>query len=405
MNETTYLRELAKKYLEYANLPVMKEREQLWYRHNDGDKSCNPVIIEMLSFEQDLLPPLFCTDPFHRQIEYTLQSEIIRHEWIGDDRVIPAYLPVSLSINRQHLGVTLERETAGGIGFHIKPILEDLERDFEKLGPSTYSFDGEAHEKKLLRAAEIVDGILPVVTENHSLDWAVMLSKDVVDLMSMEGFFYAMMDTPELTHKLFSFLREDYRRYLLWQEQEGLLCRNTKNQYVGSGSYGFTHTMPESGERVLLNEIWGNMNSQESVGISPAMFGEFVFPYYAPLAELFGKVYWGCCEPVHSFWEDCISKLPNLAKVSISAWCDEAFMAERLKDSPVIYSRKPSPNFIGAAEQFDESAFRAHIQKTADTARDCNFEIIFRDIYTLCGDKGRAKRAVSIVREILGRKQ
>lgn len=33
--DRNYLRELAKKQLEYSKLPVMKEREQLWYKHNN----------------------------------------------------------------------------------------------------------------------------------------------------------------------------------------------------------------------------------------------------------------------------------------------------------------------------------------------------------------------------------
>ena len=32
--ERDYLRELAKKYIEYSKLPVMKERKELWYNHN-----------------------------------------------------------------------------------------------------------------------------------------------------------------------------------------------------------------------------------------------------------------------------------------------------------------------------------------------------------------------------------
>ena len=101
-------------------------------------------------------------------------------------------------------------------------------------------------------------------------------------------------------------------------------------------------------------------------------------------------------------WDDYISRLPNLAKVSISAWCDEEVMGEKLKDSPVIYSRKPSPNFVGVPEVFDEEAFATHIRKTARAARDCNVEIIMRDIYTLKGDRKRAKRAVDIARAIIG---
>jgi hypothetical protein len=42
-----------------------------------------------------------------------------------------------------------------------------------------------------------------------------------------------------------------------------------------------------------------------------------------------GRFYYGCCEAVHQSWDD-IRVLPNLAKVSISQWTDEAFMCETL---------------------------------------------------------------------------
>ena len=157
-------------------------------------------------------------------------------------------------------------------------------------------------------------------------------------------------------------------------------------------SYGY--------DNVLTKDIWVNMNSQESVGISPEMFGEFVFPGYCDLAKEFGLVYYGCCEPVHEIWDDYISKLPNLRKVSISAWCDEKFMGEKLKNGKVIYSRKPHPSLIGVGH-FDELAFKEHIKYTIRAAEGCKAEIIFRDIYTLCGDIYRAKKVVQITKELI----
>jgi hypothetical protein len=225
-----------------------------------------------------------------------------------------------------------------------------------------------------------------------------MHSKVVVDLMGMENFFMTMVDEPEMVHKLFSFIATDTENFLKWQEKEKILTTNTWNHYAGSGSYGFTN---ELSDEPILKQMWGNMNSQESVGLSASMFGEFIFPYYNQMADMFGRVYWGCCEPVHDVWDDYISKINNLSKVSISAWCDEKIMGEKLANSKVIYSRKPSPNFVGVPDIFDEKAFYEHIKTTLDSARDCNIEFIMRDVYTLKGDKTRAKKAVDIVRGLV----
>ncbi len=91
--------------------------------------------------------------------------------------------------------------------------------------------------------------------------------------------------------------------------------------------------------------------------ISPRMYGRYVHPYYCEIAEPFGLTYYGCCEPVHDIWDQYVSKLPHLRKVSISAWYEE-YMGEALRGSGVIYSRKPSPNFVGVGTSSAKKASR-----------------------------------------------
>jgi hypothetical protein len=76
-------------------------------------------------------------------------------------------------------------------------------------------------------------------------------------------------------------------------------------------------------------------------------------------------------------------------------------MGERLSGGRVIYSRKPSPNFIGIKAEFDEEAFTAYVQKTAAAVKGrCKAEFIFRDIYTLHGNLDKLRSAVEITRRI-----
>ena len=98
-------------------------------------------------------------------------------------------------------------------------------------------------------------------------------------------------------------------------------------------------------------------------------------------------------------WDSCLSKLDNLRKVSISPWCDEEFMGEMLAGSKVIYHRKPSPNYLGVGTSLDEDGLRASLRKTFQAARGCKLEITQRDVYTINGDIGKAKRYVDIVKE------
>jgi len=54
--ERKILRELALKQAEYAALPEQKEKEKLWYRHNALQSERPVVVVEMGSFEKELLP-------------------------------------------------------------------------------------------------------------------------------------------------------------------------------------------------------------------------------------------------------------------------------------------------------------------------------------------------------------
>ena len=59
----------------------------------------------------------------------------------------------------------------------------------------------------------------------------------------------------------------------------------------------------------------GLSESQETVGVSPELFEEFVFQYQLPIISRFGFACYGCCEPVDSRWH-VIKKIPNLRRVS-----------------------------------------------------------------------------------------
>jgi len=77
----------------------------------------------------------------------------------------------------------------------------------------------------------------------------------------------------------------------------------------------------------------------------------------------------------------------------------QVFVRPGASGGTVIFSRKPSPNFIGLDRVFNEEAFAAHIARTLRAARGGKLEVIFRDIYSLCGEPGRPFRAVKIVRD------
>jgi hypothetical protein len=405
------LRSLAERMAGYAALPVMAERARLWRAHNALAAPRPLVVIEMDTFEAEMLPPLECAGVWAREVERDLLRSIVHHERIDDDVVVPDFLAVQPAVSARHFGIEVRKVHATDgqgrdIGFAFQHPVTDLDRDLPRLGKSVFAHDRAATEARLAFARDAVGDILPARLCNGSLNW-LGPSERVVELMGLEAMMMALAAEPDGIRALYDLIVDDLISFIRWQEAEGILTLNNGNHYAGAGSYGFTEELPAPGydeaRGARSRDLWGNINSQETVGVSPAMYLDLVLPSYKRLAGLFGLVYYGCCEPVHAIWKDGVGELPRLRKVSVSAWCDEPFMGDALRGSRVIYSRKPSPNFLGVGKVFDEEGFRAHIDATLRAARGCALEIINRDVYTLTGDPAKAARAVRVMREEIDR--
>ena len=112
IQEKAYLRELAKEYLEIANLPVMDERTKLWYSHNALKSSRPIVVMEMRSFEHELLPPLKCASEFGKRIEKELLRHIVNHRMVDDDKVVPRHFDLEMDIHIRPFDIDIKREYA-----------------------------------------------------------------------------------------------------------------------------------------------------------------------------------------------------------------------------------------------------------------------------------------------------
>ncbi len=410
--DRTRLRELAKRQSEYAALPVMAERRRMWLDLNDGRKGGRPpVIVETWTFDRDFMPESVyqCSSSEGRGIEYQLLRNVRNHELINDDKVIPDTFDYGWWTDIDEFGVKIETEhqpDSQGVetGYRFIHPVTDLERDFEKLKPAVCRVDREGTAEWAAFLENLLGDILPVRLRTGTFG-STMLTHRVIELMGMEAFFTAMYETPEAVHRLMAFLRDNSLLMMRWAEREGLLRLNNGNQDSFGSSYNFTTRLPapgHKGDAVRLRDMWGCANSQETVGVSPAMFNEFCFPYYRDVCEPVGLLYYGCCEPIHPFWGD-IKRLPHLRKASISKWCDQKFAGEALRDAGVVFSRKPDPNLLGVSVKLDEDTWCAHIRESIEAARGGEMEIIVRDVYTVHGDLGKPRRAVELARREIDR--
>jgi hypothetical protein len=400
------LRELAKQNLEIAKSEKMLKTIDLWKLHNACRGERPMIYVELDTFADEVIPPLLmCEGEEARELERQLLMQSVNHTMFGDDAVVRDFFGVRTDIYFKAFDIDVKIDHAtNSLGHHFVSVISDLEDDFEKLKPSTFGIDKASTQKKIDFTSDIIGDVLPVRLSGFSL--SAVPTQNIVHIMSMEDLYVSLIDYPDLFEKMINQLADDYVAFYSLMSREGILLPTTGSEGVGQGTYCFTDELPGDvppDGMLKPSDLWGFADSQETVGISETMFKDHIFPAYKKITGQYGLLSYGCCEPVHTIWDSCLSTLPNMRKISISPWCDEDFMGERLAGTKIIYHRKPSANYLGVGDKLDEDGLRAHIRKTLDCAKGCTIEFTQRDVYTINHDIPKVKKYVDIIREEINR--
>jgi hypothetical protein len=335
-------------------------------------------------------------------------EKILHFDLLQDDRTVEPWVEWNWIVSLGDYGVDVRMERGRDAqgrehAFHWDAPITDLARDLDRLRPRRFEVHREASLAWQRALEEIFAGILPV-RQRGRYWWTMGLTQVAVFLVGLENLMLCMYDCPAEVHRLMAFLRDDHQRLLDWIDQEALAALNNEADYIGSGSWGYTRDLPtdDAADRpVGVRDLWGLSESQETVGISPDQFAEFIFPYQRAVIERFGKAYYGCCEPVHGRW-DSVRQIANLARVSVSPWCDQEMMAEATATRGVVFCRKPNPTLI-STEVFDEDAIAADLEQTLQLTRSrgCSVELVMKDVFHLNDQPWRLARWVELAREAI----
>jgi hypothetical protein len=404
-NDIQILRSLFQKKKEIAQNSVMSERRELWTQHASLSPQRPMILAETGGVLDELVPlaSLQCKETWAREMERSLRELIFRCEQVNDDWVVEPRITWQWDVTIGDYGVQTELvrgQNEGKLGsYNWDPPIKDLDRDFDKLHIRELSVNREKSLAWKDFLQEHFGDILPVEFR-ASYWWTTGLTWAAINLIGLQQLMMAMYDNPTGLHRLMAFLRDDFQHMLDWFEREELLSLNQEDDYIGSGSIGYTKELPQPGrnpaEPVRIADLWGLSESQETVGVSPQLFDQFIFPYQMPIISRFGLSYYGCCEPVHTRIH-ILKQIPNLRRVSVSPWCDQEIMAHECSRT-IIFCRKPNPALISTSV-FDEDAIRKDIRITLDAARDCALELVMKDVHTVNNQPDRLGRWVQIARE------
>lgn len=417
------LRQLAAEWMDWAAKEVMDERKRAWRAVHDL-KSERPVIL----FETDWIEgyvgedEILCRDPFLRSVEKNMRVKLRQADELGDDIVIEPYYRLGWRMVFSDYGVPVEIQSASrpkesmAYRFSFPIATPD---DVHRLRPRTFAVDRKESLRRKQILEDLIGDILPVLVGNYdpfayefdlgpygdlgfSGNFFFGLTWQLYRFIGNQGLLYWVYDAPDAIHQLMAYMLEDRIALFDFFEKEGLLALNTDNQMAGPRMYGYVSDLPDasSQEPVALKNLWAWAESQEATNLSPAMYKEFVLPYLARLSERFGLIYYGCCERVDDRLPAIMEAIPNLRSVSVSGWSDLEKTADLLGCN-YVYSRKPVPAHLsGPSPNWD--LLEKDMKDTFAATRQSHIEILFRDVYTINGDRPRLRRWVDMTKSIFG---
>ena len=406
-NDVNILRHLAREVIQREQSEINLERKNAWLAFANNN-AYRPLVLTETDGGLQLINPhhsLMCKEYWAKEIEHRWKEMILHFDTIKDDRVIQANAHWSWHIDLGNFGVDTERKRGvdshgGQTGYEIIYPIKNIETDLHLLKSRNFNVN---RETSILQKQCLEDtlGDLVTIRPRGFPAWSLGLSRHAIMLIGLEQFLVSMFESPDKLHQLMDFLREDTLKLLNWLESEKILCLNNEQDYIGSGSFGWTDQLPtkEFNGTPRLCDLWFLFESQETSCVGSKQFEEFVFNYAKPIFEKIGYIYYGCCEPVHTIWH-LLKTVTNIKRVSCSPWTDQDFMAKALGDQ-YGFSRKPSPTLV-STNVFDEDLIRNDL---GITLKACikhgvrNLEFVMKDVHTLNNEPWRLARWVEITRE------
>jgi len=403
------LRGLAAEVAKIAALPIQEEKRRLWRRLNSLKPVRPMVAIDQICWNElwgDESMKCLCEDKECINYEWGMRQTLFRWKNFPVDMVVEPAIYVQKAITNTGFGVqgneiiAVSDPTSNVVGHKYYNIFK-TDADLDKIQTPRVTHDANETARRLAVAHEIFDGILEI--RPWGLDPAyISLWDPISHWMSVEDALMGIVDKPEYMHEMLERLTRGYLATFDQAESQGLLA-GPQNLIHCTGAY--TDDLPAKGfnpEKWRTKDMWCFGLAQMFSTVSPEMYDEFEVPYASRLAERFGIVYYGCCDPM-DLKMSCVRKIPNIRKVSMSPWVDEVRGAREIgKD--YVYSRKPSPALL-CTDKFHEDQVRKDLQTTVDICRDhgCACELILKDISTIRYDPPRLARWAQIAMEIVER--
>lgn len=406
-NDVIIIRELASQVADIAALPVQEEARGLWRALNALDPVRPMVMIDQVCWNEmdaDGELALCCLDAECREYEQELRRILYQWTHFRVDMVVEPFIRVPKAVYNSGFGIQVREQIAvtdpaNDVVAHRYVNQFQSEDDLEKIQMPVITHDQAETERRLAVAHELFDGILEI--QPWGVDPYLSLWDPIATWMGVANVLYALVDRPDFMHRLVGRMTNGYLSMLDQLEERGLLCEPQSLIHC-TGAY--TNDLPAPGynpAKPRTIDLWMFGLAQMFSTVSPAMFNEFEVEYASRICRRFGLVYYGCCDPLDGKMAQ-VRMIPNVRKVSMSAWVDEERGASEISGD-YVYSRKPSPAYL-AVDMFSPGQVREDLVKTRDICAQngCPLELILKDISTVRYEPERLSKWARIAMDVVG---
>lgn len=394
------LRDLASEVLENWRSTEMERRRNLWTEHFRCIKQ-GKIPVKCATYDsydlvwQELLPEegIIHKQGIARDIELQLRIKLMKFLRIRDDDVILPVLRFDAPRDRAPdslWGVPLLYDSTGiegGADRPVPPLVSEKDLDSLRMPEVMPADPKEGYIR--LQAAALTGGLLDVKIKNDELhygpyEWAVRLR-------GAENLMLDAYDRPEWLHALMDKITTGMVEYHKTREKAGMI-----DYFADLPRVHVPFDCADPGLENRLAGSWAYVHAQSSASLGPAMYEEFVHPYNARIARLFGKVYYHGCENLGKK-AGIIAGLPNLRYFHVSPWTRPSDVIPALEGRSIALEVHSHPTEVLFCQ--DSSKIRSEIIRLRQEAAGQVFDLKLCDIETIRGAEGKLELWTDIAME------
>lgn len=393
------VRELAKRYMEFATDERQQKMNRRMLDTNDLKLVRPPVLIDEIPWYQiniDDELTCVCEDDVARRVEMNLRTAIYRRKHFCADTLFEPFYRVTMAYDSSGIGIDMQEnilrtDDKNNIVSHsYRDILED-EESLDLIKIPTFTARPDVDEKMMAIYTDLLGDAMEVRLCGRGYMYDAAWDK-IVRLRGLQNVIYDFYDRPEYLHAI-------RQRYLDIVKAEMDFVENNLHVDPTSPSLHCTSAYVSGLAKDGWKATWYRSMAQGFSEISPEMQEEFDVNYSLQIADRYAYTYYGCCEPLHRKL-NVISKIPNLRKIGVVPWANEETMAEWM-GGKYVYSRKPNPAFV--ATTVDADLIRKETETTVKLCQKygCPVEFTLKDISTVSNKPENLITWSKVVSEVL----